>query len=251
MSDYLLNDRAVATVVPHDDEANGVEPFTSAIAMSSGWSWKIPLLGRFGTGYVYSSQFISQDDATKELCEMWGLDPESTPLNHVRFRVGRNRRTWVKNCVGIGLSSAFLEPLESTGLYFVYAALYQLVKYFPDKNFDPVLIDCFNREVDTMFDDSRDFIQAHFYFSPRTDTAYWRANKELVVSDELRDKIRQYRSGLPVNLPITDETQYYDNFEAEFRNFWNNSNYYCIFAGLGEFPDRVYPPLLYQSDPLP
>lgn len=248
MSDYLLNDRAVATQIPHDDDANGVEPFTSSIAMSSGWSWKIPMLGRFGTGYVYSSQFITQEDATIELCRMWGLDPENTQFNNVRFRVGRNRRTWVKNCVSVGLSSSFLEPLESTGLYFVYATLYQLVKHFPDSRFDPVLIDNFNREIDTMFDDSRDFIQAHFYFSPRTDTAYWRANKDVTVSEDLRDKIRQYRSGLPVNMPTTDESQYYDNFDAEFRNFWNNSNYYCIFAGLGEVPDHVYPPLMYRAD---
>jgi hypothetical protein len=75
MSDHLLNDRAVATQVPHDDAADGVEPYTSAIAMSSGWTWKIPMLGRFGTGYVYSSRFASQDEATEEFCRMWDLDP--------------------------------------------------------------------------------------------------------------------------------------------------------------------------------
>ena len=118
MSDYLLCDRAVATAVPHDDATNGVEPYTSAIAMESGWTWKIPMLTRFGTGYVYSSRFASQDEATKDFCQLWNLNPEETSLNHVRFRVGRNRRAWVKNCVSIGLSSCFLEPLESTGIYF-------------------------------------------------------------------------------------------------------------------------------------
>lgn len=243
MSDHLLNDSAVATQLPHDDEANGVEPYTSAIAMSSGWSWKIPMLGRFGTGYVFSSRFQSRDDATLEFCRMWGLDPETQPLNQIKFRVGRNRRAWVKNCIGIGLSSCFLEPLESTGIYFVYAALYQLVKHFPDKRFDQIMIDRFNAEIQTMFDDSRDFIQAHFNYAPRNDTPFWRACKELKLADDITEKIAMYRAGLPVNMPITDESTYYGNFDAEFRNFWNNSNYYCIFTGLDVLPDHALPAL--------
>ncbi|MFD7443588.1 tryptophan halogenase family protein [Streptomyces sp. NPDC059909] len=246
MSDFLLNDRAVATAVPHDDAQHGVEPYTSAIAMKSGWTWKIPMLGRFGSGYVYSSRFADQDEATDEFCRLWNLDPKGTDFNHVRFRVGRNRRTWVKNCVSIGLSSCFLEPLESTGIYFITAAIYQLAKHFPDKRFDPVLIDSFNREIEIMFDDSRDFIQAHFSFAPRMDTPFWRANKELRLADGFQEKIAMYRSGLAVNMAVTDETTYYDNFEAEFRNFWQNSNYYCIFAGLGMTPDRTLPELTHR-----
>jgi hypothetical protein len=245
MSDYLLNDRAVATAVPHDDSA-GVEPYTSSIAMSGGWTWKIPMLGRFGTGYVYSSRFTTKDEATEEFCRMWNLDPETQPLNHVRFRVGRNRRAWVKNCVSIGLASCFLEPLESTGIYFIYAALYQLAKHFPDKRFDPILTDRFNAEIETMFDDSRDFVQAHFSFAPRADTPFWRACKELALSDDIQEKIKMYRAGLAVNMPLTDESTYYANFDAEFRNFWNNSNYYCIFAGLNFVPDHTLPALGYQ-----
>jgi tryptophan 6-halogenase len=243
MSDHLLNDSAVATQIPNDDETLGVEPYTSSIAMSSGWTWKIPMLGRFGTGYVFSSRFQTRDDATREFCDMWGLDPETQPLNQIKFRVGRNRRAWVKNCVSIGLASCFLEPLESTGIYFITAALYQLGKHFPDKNFDPIFARRFNAEIETMFDDSRDFIQAHFTFAPRNDTAFWRACKELELSEDITEKIAMYRAGLAVNMPITDEGTYYANFDAEFRNFWNNSNYYCIFAGLKELPDKPLPML--------
>jgi tryptophan 6-halogenase len=96
MSDHLLNDSAVATAVPHDDATHGIEPFTSSIAMSSGWTWKIPMLGRFGSGYVYSSKFASEDDAIGEFSDLWGIDPANTDFNRIRFRVGRNRRTWVK-----------------------------------------------------------------------------------------------------------------------------------------------------------
>jgi tryptophan halogenase len=248
MSNQLLCDSAVATAVPHDDEAHGVEPYTSAIAMKAGWTWKIPMLTRFGTGYVYSSQFSDQDEATADFCHLWGLDAEQTRLNHIRFRVGRNRRAWTKNCVSIGLSSCFLEPLESTGIYFITAAIYQLAKHFPDKRFDQVLTDRFNHEIETMFDDTRDFIQAHFVLSPRVDTPFWKANKDLYLPDQMREKIAMYKAGLPFNAPVTDERTYYGNFDAEFRNFWTNGSYYCIFSGLGLQPDHPLPALMHRPD---
>jgi tryptophan 6-halogenase len=238
MSDHLLCDSAVATQVGQDDDEDGVEPYTTAIAMNAGWTWKIPLLGRFGTGYVYSSTFTSQDQATLEFSQMWGLDPERHRFNQIRFRVGRNRRSWVRNCVGIGLSSLFLEPLESTGIYFITAAIYQLAKHFPDKRFDQILIDRFNREIEIMFDDTRDFIQAHFSSSPRTDTPFWRATKELRLADDIEEKIAMYRAGLAVNMPAFDEATYYGNFDAEFRDFWTNGSYYCVLAGMGVLPDH-------------
>ncbi len=247
MSNYLLCDSAVAAPVPNDDAKCGVEPYTSSIAMKSGWTWKIPMLGRFGSGYVFSSKFASMDEASRDFCNLWGLDERKVELNRIRFRVGRNRRAWVKNCVGIGLSSCFVEPLESTGIYFIYAAIFQLAKHFPDKRFDPTLIDRFNREVETMFDDSRDFIQAHYVVAPRTDTPFWVANKhELTLSDSFQEKLAMYKAGLPINMPIADEQSYYGNFEAEFRNFWTNGSYYCIFAGLGLVPERPLPALLYK-----
>ncbi|MFF7476850.1 FAD-dependent oxidoreductase [Streptomyces sp. NPDC008092] len=250
MSDHLLCDSAVATAVPHDDAEHGVEPYTSAIAMSAGWTWKIPMLGRFGTGYVYSSRFASRDEATQEFCDLWGLDLERNDFNHVRFRVGRNRRTWTGNVVSIGLSSCFLEPLESTGIYFITAAIYQLAKHFPDRTFNQSLIDRFNHEINVMFDDTRDFIQAHFYYAPRVDTPFWRANKELHLAEGIQEKVAAYRAGLPVNAPTTDESNYYGNFEAEFRNFWTNGSYYCIFSGLGLEPDAPLPVLQYKPESL-
>jgi tryptophan 6-halogenase len=249
MSDHLLCNSAVATSIPHDDEKHGIEPYTSSIALDSGWTWKIPMLGRFGTGYVYSSHFSSEARAVQELCELWKLDENKAELNKIRFRVGRNRRAWVKNCVGIGLSSCFVEPLESSGIYFIYAALYQLAKHFPDKSFNPVVIDRFNTEIETMFDDTRDFIQAHYLTTPREDTPFWRANKhDLVLSDDIKHKLETYHSGLPVNQPVTDENTYYSSFDAEFRNFWTNGSYYCILAGMGWEPRRTLPSIRYRPD---
>ncbi len=250
MSDYLLNDSAVAAPIPHDDDAHGVEPYTSAIAMDAGWTWKIPMLGRFGSGYVYSSRFTTEDHAARDFCALWNLDPAKTELNRIRFRVGRNRQAWVKNCVSIGLSSCFVEPLESTGIYFIYAAIYQLAKHFPDKSFNPVLRDRFNREIEFMFDDTRDFIQTHFLTTPRDDTPFWRANKnELKLSDNIKHKLETYRAGLPVSMPsVGDDDAYYSDFEAYFRNFWTNGSYYCILAGMGWLPEQPVPSIRYRAE---
>ncbi len=240
MSDHLFCDSAVASAVPNDDAKLGVDPYTSAIAMDAGWTWKIPMLGRFGSGYVYSSKFESVDKATRDFCELWQLDPDKQPLNKIKFRVGRNRRAWVNNCVGIGLASCFVEPLESTGIYFIYAAIYQLAKHFPDKSFNAGLMNSFNREVEVMFDDSRDFIQVHYLTTQREDTPFWRANKhELRLSDSVKEKLELYRAGLTVNMPLADADSYYGNFECEFRNFWTNSNFYCVMAGMGWTPEQA------------
>ena len=248
MSDHLLCDSAVASSIPHDDAQLGVEPYTSAIAMNAGWTWKIPMLGRFGSGYVFSSKFTAPDQAAADFRKLWSL-PESHPLSQIKFRVGRNEKAWVKNCVGIGLSSCFLEPLESTGIYFIYAALYQLVKHFPDTSFDQRLIDRFNEEIVYMFDDCRDFVQAHYFTTSREDTPFWRANRhELRLSDAIKDKIDRYMSGLPMTTGALSDDGYYDSFDYEFENFWLNGNYYCILSGMGWLPERVLPLVRYREE---
>jgi tryptophan halogenase len=242
-SEYLLCDSAVASAIPNDDFVHGVEPFTSAIAMKYGWTWKIPMRGRFGSGYVFSSKFTTREQATQEFRELWGLT-EDHPLNQIKFRTGRNRRSWVKNCVGIGLSSCFLEPLESTGIYFIYAAIYQLVKHFPDRGFDQRLADRFNGAVADMFDNCRDFIQCHYMPTQRDDTAFWRANQhELKKSDALLAVLETYKAGLPASAVVSDSgaAHYYNDFDYEFRNFWPNSSYYCILTGMGMLPERICP----------
>lgn len=249
MKNQLFCDSAVAAAIPNDDEKLGIEPYTSAIAMKAGWTWKIPLPGRFGSGYVYSSNFTSEEEAMRDFCQLWGVNEAAVNFNRIRFRTGRNRRAWVKNCVSIGLSSCFLEPLESTGIYFITAAIYQLAKYFPTRAFDPTLINQFNREIEYMYDDCRDFIQAHYFTTTRDDTDFWRANKnELNLSDSMREKIAQYKAGLPVNPSLTSNDDYYGSFETEFRNFWTTGNYYCIFSGMGFLPDHPYARVAYAPE---
>lgn len=249
MKEQLFCDSAVAAAIPNDDEQLGIEPYTSAIAMNAGWTWKIPMLGRFGSGYVYASDFATEEEAIRDYCKLWGLQEAAVNFNRIRFRTGRNRRAWVKNCVSIGLASCFLEPLESTGIYFITAAIYQLAKYFPTRAFEPVLVEQFNREIEYMYDDCRDFVQAHYFTTTRDDTPFWRANKnELTLSDSIREKISLYKAGLPVNPPLSSEEDYYGSFDNEFHNFWTNGSYYCIFAGMGFLPERPYARIAYEPE---
>jgi tryptophan halogenase len=93
-----------------------------------------------------------------------------------------------------------------------------------------------------MFDDTRDFIQVHYLTTQREDTPFWRANKhDLRLSDSVKEKLELYQSGLTVNMPLSDAESYYGNFECEFRNFWTNSNFYCVMAGMGWAPKRALP----------
>jgi tryptophan halogenase len=125
------------------------------------------------------------------------------------------------------------------------------VRHCPDRGFDPRLADAFNREIQVMFDDSRDFVQAHYLASPRNDTEFWRANGNgLRISDQLQQKLADYDAGLPVNMPKTDEESYYRNFEAEFDNYWTNGSYYCILSGLGRRPSRPLPYLAHRPESL-
>lgn len=242
MNDHLLCDSAVAAAIPSNDERDDIEPFTSAFAQEAGWIWKIPMMGRFGSGYVYCSQFLSEDEAATNFCKFWNVDESKTNLNRIRFRTGRNRRAWVKNCVSIGLSSCFLEPLESTGIYFITGAIYQLAKYFPSKQMEPALRDKFNEEIEFMYDDCRDFIQAHYLITTRDDSPFWLANKhELTMSDSIKNKLELYKAGLPVSPLPSSEKDYYANLDNEFHNFWTDGSYYCILSGLGCFPEQSHP----------
>jgi tryptophan halogenase len=129
--DVLPNNRAVALRVPRDD-GRRIAPYTTATAMNAGWIWTIPLYQRDGTGYVYSDAFCSPDEAERTLREFAAPGRDDLEANHIQMRIGRNRRSWVGNCVAIGLSSAFVEPLESTGIFFIQHGIEQLVKHFPD-----------------------------------------------------------------------------------------------------------------------
>ena len=139
----LLCDSAVALSARHDPDPTSLRPYTQSTALNAGWVWDIPLYHRRGCGYVYSSQHLSREQAEEELRRHLGPASDGVRPNHIRMRVGRTRRSWVKNCVAIGLAGNFLAPLESTGIFPTEFALAMLVAHSPDNDFDETRADAF------------------------------------------------------------------------------------------------------------
>lgn len=203
-SDCMLNDRAIVGQVPRGAD-DPIYPYTGSWALSSGWAWRIPLYSRVSSGYVFSSAHLSDDEARAELLNHWGMDEETFQPRVVPMRVGKTRRTWVNNCVSIGLAAGFIEPLESTGIYMTDRAIRFLIDYFPDQGYDPRLQERYNELMGQVFDEVRDFIVAHYYLSNRDDSPYWRtARHETAVPRTLLDNLDVWRRTLPTSLDLPE-----------------------------------------------
>jgi tryptophan 7-halogenase len=188
-SKWLPCDRAVA--IPCLTET-ALTPYTSVIAMDAGWRWRIPLQHRTGNGYVYSSAFIDDDAAGEALAAAVEGEPIAQP-RVLRFRAGRRERSWVRNCIGIGLSSGFLEPLESTSIYLIQQAITALVELFPQRRIAPTDRDEFNRLLDVEYDRIRDFLILHYHATERTDAPFWNYVRTMQVPDTLTEKLELFK----------------------------------------------------------
>jgi tryptophan 7-halogenase len=186
---YLPNDRAVAIQVPNRIPRT---PYTTAIARGGGWHWRIPLQHRIGTGYVYSSEHVSDEDALQDLLGMPENHEPLTEPRFIRFVAGRRRMFWNKNCVALGLGSGFIEPLESTSIHLICSGVYNLLDHYPDLTFDPVNIAHYNSQMIDEFERVRDFIILHYCTSRRTDTAYWQRCQQLELPDTLTERMEIY-----------------------------------------------------------
>ncbi len=187
---WLPCDRAMAVPCAR---AGDFTPFTRSTAREAGWQWRIPLQHRTGNGYVYSSRFISDEEAAATL--MANLDGEALgDPRPLRFAAGRRTASWTKNCIAIGLASGFLEPLESTSIYLAQVAITQLLQLLPDRAIEPRLADEFNRLIDIEYDRVRDFLILHYFANSRDDGALWAYTRDMTVPDSLKHKIELFRS---------------------------------------------------------
>jgi len=196
---WLPCDRAVA--VPCES-SGPLLPYTRATAHTAGWQWRIPLQNRIGNGHVYSSKFLSDDEAAATLLK--NLDGKAlAEPRFLKFVTGRRKKTWNRNCVAIGLSGGFVEPLESTSIYLIQAAVTHLIELFPDRNFDAVNLDEYNRVMDLEFERVRDFIVLHYHATERDDAPLWNYVRNMSIPDSLAYKMELFRErGVVVNYRV-------------------------------------------------
>jgi tryptophan 7-halogenase len=186
---WLPCDRAMA--VPCEN-VGPAAPYTRSTARASGWQWRIPLQHRTGNGYVYSSKYISDDEVAATLLK--NLDGRAlADPRPLRFTTGMRKKFWNKNVVAIGLSSGFMEPLESTSIYLIQSGIARLINLFPERDFSPVLIDRYNTQATFEFERIRDFLILHYYATERNDTPFWNYCRTMDIPAQLKDNIRLFR----------------------------------------------------------
>ncbi|MDC7675070.1 tryptophan halogenase family protein [Asticcacaulis machinosus] len=201
-SHWLPVDRAWAVPCA---SVSPLTPYTRSTALEAGWQWRIPLQHRIGNGYVFSSAFANEGHARDKLLGNLDGDALAEP-RLLKFTTGRRREFWVKNCVAIGLSSGFIEPLESTSIQLIQNGITRLITMLPDMTFNPRLRTEYNRIQALEFDRVRDFIIAHYALSGREDSAFWRYVKHMPLPDTLMEKIETFReTGL---LPLLDQESF-------------------------------------------
>ena len=188
-SHWLAADSAIAV---QTQAVEAPRPYTRAIAHSAGWQWRIPLQNRVGNGIVYASQFLSDDEAQDTL--LANLTGQTiTEPRQLRFKTGRRKKAWHKNCIAIGLSSGFLEPLESTSIHLVTTAILRLMKLFPFGGNTTMLAEQFNREAQLELETVRDFVILHYHQTQRNDSAFWDHYRSMAVPDSLVHRMAMFR----------------------------------------------------------
>lgn len=232
-AENLFNDSAVVVQTPADSD--GIVPQTTSTALSCGWAWRIPLQNRVGNGYVYSSRYIDKDAAEAELRAHLGIGPEHPPLRHLSMKVGRVEQHWARNCLGVGLSQGFIEPLEATALHLVQATVEGFIEAFEAGGYGDAHRDACNAAINRRFDGVRDYIVCHFRIASRSDSAYWRdCAKNEVLPPNLRALMRTWYSGEDLNAEVQ---------RLGIEGYYAPFSWQCIFAGYGMFPppDKLIP----------
>jgi tryptophan halogenase len=224
-SHWLPMDRAWAVPCEH---GGARKPYTMSTAAEAGWLWQIPLQHRVGNGHVFSSQWMDDERACDLLLSAIPGAMLAEP-RLIRFRTGRYEKSWVKNVVGIGLSSGFIEPLESTSIYFIQTAIQKLLTHLPDRTFSSVNTEVFNQRLSEDYAVVRDVIIMHYHLTERNDSGLWNHVRTMDVPDSLRQRLDIFRErGMLINKP--EET-------------FMSSSWLAIMLGQGPFP-RSHSPLL-------
>jgi Tryptophan halogenase len=227
----LFNDSAVVirTAVL---EQGDIPPFTESRALKCGWAWRIPIGNKISWGYVYSADYTSDEDAEKELRDLIGEPAKDIPPLLIKLQVGRAIEHWKNNCVAIGLSQGFIEPLEATALGLTQFSINRFVTHFTRGNFQTDYRDHFNQVINEAFDCTIDYIQMHYKLNTREDTPYWR---DCRANDNITETMRSVIAGW-------DNAS--DDFISVLKEHVHRSSYapyswYCILSGMGRYAEKT------------
>lgn len=231
--DYLFNNKAIAMPVEYHDKDAEMVSYTNCHALTAGWVWRTPLYHRMGTGYVYCDKYKSQDEAEHEFRQHLGEDRvKDLTARHINIRVGKHKRTWAKNCVAIGLSAGFIEPLESTGLFIIQGAVQLLTNILrKDSRYTACDQKVYNDSVTRLLEIIRDFLVCHYALTDREDSPYWHDVKyHTKISDTLSEKLQFARLAMP-------DIQHINRFDnASLAGFSFNEGWQCILTGMNYLP---------------
>lgn len=192
-SHWLPMNRALAVQTKPPLHTTDIAPFTRSIARKAGWQWRIPLQHRVGNGHVYCSDYLSDDEAHDLL--MSNLDGEAvTDPRPIRFVTGKRKTVWEKNCLALGLSSGFLEPLESTSIHLAQIGITRLVQMFPFAGVNAALKSHYNKHSNEELESIRDFLIAHYKVNQRVDSDFWIDRAAMDIPDTLAHRIDLFRN---------------------------------------------------------
>jgi len=220
---WLPCDRAVA--IPCELAGESV-PYTRATAEEAGWRWRIPLQHRVGNGHVYCSDYISDERAEHTLRANLEGEPHAD-ANFLRFNTGRRNKMWSKNCVAIGLSAGFLEPLESTGIHLIQLGIMKLIEFFPNLEMDDAYASEFNRVMQMEIERIKDFLILHYNATERDDTDFWSYVRTMSLPDSLQHKMELFKSTGHV-------VKYQEGLFLE-------PSWVAVYLGQGVIPERFDP----------
>ena len=205
-------------------ERNGdILPYTRSTCRKAGWQWRIPLQHRTGNGYVYCDAFTTPEEAETTLRDTLDGAPIAD-AKHLRFTTGRRKKFWNKNCVAIGLSAGFMEPLESTSLHLIQSGIMRLLTLFPSRNVSSLLAEEYNKVTTEEYERIRDFLVLHYIANEREEP-FWKKLAALDISETLQFKIDHFQENGLISL--------------DARELFGKPSWLAVMVGQGLIPKRA------------